>query len=236
VRVLLAAALLFIGPMEPAHPVEHKLCSGYAACRRAGYSDHGYGRARRHSWWAMGTGSNCTNFVAYRLVREGMPNRRPHPDHGSHTGSLDAYRWGLVYAQHTDRRPQAGAVAWWTRRQKGHYGHVAYVEAVKRDGSLVISEDSATGHGFDWRRIVPGHDWPSGFIHFTLPGQRPVPATRPAHARPERHRAHHRSSGAAGGTVIIAPLDPSGTTVPAGPGHVTIPVQPRRVDPHSRPR
>ena len=253
--MLLAAVWLFAAPLESAHhhQAEHKLCSGYAACRHAGYSDHGYGRARQHSWWEMGTGSNCTNFVAYRLVREGMPNRRPHPDHGARADSLNAYRWGVVYSGHTDHRPRPGAVAWWTRDRAGYYGHVAYVEAVDRDGSLTISEDSATGHGFDWKRISPGsRAWPSGFIHFTRPGQRTAPTrhtdahhehrrtqhhARPArqHSRPAR-RAHPSESSA--GTAIIAPLEPPGTTIPAGPGHVTIPAQPRTPTPqgHTRPR
>jgi surface antigen len=262
VRVLLAAVLLFAAPLEPAHhhhahhqQAQHKLCSGYTACRHAGYSDHGYGGARQHSWWDMGTGSNCTNFVAYRLVHEGMPNRRPHPDHGARADSLNAYRWGVVYAGHTDHRPRTGAVAWWTRNRAGYYGHVAFVEAVNRDGTLTISEDSATGHGFDWKRISPGsRSWPSGFIHFALPGQRVEPARHQQahHAHhPKRHHAHlaahhHHSrpahrvrpSEAYGGTVIIAPLEPAGTTIPAGPGHVTVPTQPRQPAPvtHTRPR
>ena len=186
--MLLAAVLLFGGPVEePAQPVEHKLCAGYVACRRAGYTDHGYVRARRHSWWEMGTGSNCTNFVAFRLVREGMPNRRPHPDHGARADSLNAYRWGLVYSAHTDRRPRTGAVAWWSRSRAGYYGHVAYVEAVNRDGTLTISEDSATGHGFDWKRISPGRAWPSGFIHF------PQPRLQPDHPRVRHHEPTRRT-------------------------------------------
>ncbi|HEY3603108.1 MAG TPA: CHAP domain-containing protein [Sporichthyaceae bacterium] len=239
--MLLAAVLLFAAPLEPAHSAAHKLCSGYTECRHAGYSDHGYGHARHSSYWDMGTGSNCTNFVAYRLVREGMPNRRPHPDHGARADSLNAYRWGVVYAGHTDHRPRTGAVAWWSRSRAGYYGHVAYVEAVNRDGTLTISEDSATGHGFDWKRISPGgRAWPSGFIHFTLPGQRARPVhphheQRPQHRHAGRAEHHHQSrparrahpSESSGGTIIIAPLEPAGTTIPAGPGHVTVPAQPR---------
>jgi surface antigen len=173
------------GLVVPTQPAEQTLCSGYAHCRTAGYGDFGYGRARRNSWWQMGSGSNCTNFVAYRLVRAGMPNRRPVPDPGRDASSLNAYRWGVVYASRTDSHPNAGAVAWWNRSRGGSWGHVAFVEAVNPDGTVTISEDSSTGRGFDWKRIGPGRDWPTGFIHFRLLGS----PTKPGRVRSRDHAA-----------------------------------------------
>jgi surface antigen len=188
---LLTGLLTTIGVIAPAAPehraqpmrhqqrhVERRLCHGYASCRSHGFDDAGYRRHRSKSFWRMYAGANCTNFVAYRLVREGLPNQRPHADSGHRAVHLDAYRWGLVYASITDRHPTVGSVAWW--RHRGRDGHVAWVESVNRDGSLTVSEDSWSGNGFDWRRIYHGPDWPTGFIHF-----------RPA--RSDRHQQRTRS-------------------------------------------
>jgi len=229
--VLLSAVALAGALALHANPGEHKLCSGYAACRAAGYGDFGYGRARGTSWWDMGTGANCTNFVAYRLVRAGMPNRRPLADPGRDAASLDAYRWGVVYASRTDSRPDRGAVAWWGRRHGGHRGHVAFVESVNPDGSLTISEDSSTGHGFDWKLIRPGREWPSGFIHFRLPGSRTsTPVTVSPHRRngvqhPKR-RGAHLPHGTAGSVRLR--VDPPGQLIGTAEGP--------ELDPHVRPR
>jgi surface antigen len=237
--VLLAGGLT----LPSRHVEEHTLCSGYAECRAAGYGDFGYGRARRTSWWEMGRGSNCTNFVAYRLVRAGMPNRRPVPDPGRGGGSLDAYRWGVVYASRTDSRPTPGAVAWWDHHRGRRLGHVALVESVNPDGSLTISEDSATGRGFDWKRITRGRGWPSGFIHFPASGRRATlpdgPELRPAHrARRVAGRDAQVPDRSAGSVSIwVGPAAP-----PARPeSEVRPPVTDRPSrgvgpDPHLRPR
>jgi surface antigen len=208
--VFLSTLALLGGLAAPAGPVEHTLCSGYAECRSAGYGDFGYGRARRTSWWQMSSGSNCTNFVAYRLVRAGLPNRRPDPDRGRDSGSLDAYRWGLVYASRTDLRPQPGSVAWWGRHSADPWGHVAIVESLNADGSLTISEDSATGPDFDWKRIEPGHQWPTGFIHFRLPAV--GPASDAAPAPPEG------PSPASGSPARRGPTPPDRRAIGSAPG------------------
>jgi len=205
--VLLASGLI----VQSRQVEEHTLCSGYAECRTEGYGDFGYGRARKTSWWEMGRGSNCTNFVAYRLVRAGMPNRRPVPDPGRDDGSRNAYRWGVVYASRTDSRPSPGAVAWWDHRRGGRLGHVALVEAVNPDGSITISEDSATGRGFDWKRLPHGRDWPSGFIHFPTAARRAAPVTPAARAAQRaRHstgRGPHRPDRSAGSLSIwVGPI------------------------------
>jgi len=165
----------------------HRLCAGYRACRAAGRPDFGYSAARSVSWWQMTPGANCTNFVAYRLIRAGLPDRRPAPDAGQDAGRLGAARWGLVYASRTDHHPTPGAVAWWRHGRDGRAGHVAYVEAINPDGTITVSEDSAHGNGFDWTTITPSYDWPSGFIHLTAP--KPPPAhRRPSPAHPETTR------------------------------------------------
>jgi surface antigen len=208
---LLTSLLTTVGIIAPAAPehrpeparhpgghVEHRLCHGYRSCTSHGFTDAGYRRHRSKSFWRMYAGANCTNFVAYRLVRAGMPNHRPRGDSG-HVTHLDAYRWGLVYASITDRHPTVGSVAWW--RHRGRDGHVAWVEAVNRDGSLIISEDSWSGNGFDWRRIYHGRDWPTGFIHFGT--------IRP---RPHKASANHSS-----GQRQLMDLQVGSVTLSAGP-------------------
>ena len=138
------------------------LCTGYTGCRRAGYSNAGYRAHNGTMYWNMYSGHNCTNYAAYRMVRAGMPNRRPWGSGGNAT------YWGVRKAGITDRKPMVGAVAWWKANAPGagSNGHVAYVERVVSRRTIVISEDSWSGD-FHWRRIRKGDgSWPTGFIHF----------------------------------------------------------------------
>ena len=157
---LLAALLPFTPPA--AHASSTYLCTGYAGCHEDGYSHYGYRSASRHMWWQMYAGHNCTNYVAYRLVRGGMSRTRPW------SGSGNADNWGRVKSRITNGKPMVGAVAWWRRNVPGagSNGHVAYVEKVISRTKVVISEDSWSGD-FHWRRISKaGSGWPTGFIHF----------------------------------------------------------------------
>lgn len=138
------------------------LCTGYAACADAGYSHAGYRTAGSRMYWRMYAGHNCTNYAAYRMVQNGMPNTRPW------TGEGNASHWGLKKASITDKVPTVGSIAWWRANAPGagSSGHVAYVEQVISSTEIVISEDS-WGGDFHWRKIrkVDGR-WPSGFVHF----------------------------------------------------------------------
>ncbi len=138
------------------------LCTGYAGCRTAGYSDAGYGAVNSRMYWRMYSGHNCTNYAAYRMIQAGMSTDRPWD------GSGMAYNWGYAMARITNDRPSVGAVAWWDRYEGGigSSGHVAYVERVVSANEIVISEDSWSGD-FHWRTITRDSGrWPSGFIHF----------------------------------------------------------------------
>ncbi|MGH3335508.1 MAG: CHAP domain-containing protein [Nocardioides sp.] len=161
---LLLAVLAALLPLTPpaAHASSTYLCTGYSGCRADGYSHFGYRSASRHMFWQMFPGHNCTNYVAYRLVRGGMSATRPW------SGSGNADNWGRAKPRITDGKPMVGAVAWWKRNVPGagSSGHVAYVEKVLSRRRIVISEDSWSGD-FHWRRITKsGTGWPSGFIHF----------------------------------------------------------------------
>lgn len=150
-----------------------RLCSGYSGCIDAGYSDSGYSSANDRMYWNMYSGHNCTNYVAYRVIRAGGPATRPW------SGNGNASQWGLRLADLTDQTPNVGAVAWWARYDNGSgsAGHVAIVERVISPTEIIISED-AWGGTFHWRRISQDSGrWPSGFIHIT--DKRVVPQAPP---------------------------------------------------------
>lgn len=138
------------------------LCTGYAECQAAGYPHSGYRQASSATYWRMFAGHNCTNYVAYRLIQNGMPDVRPWE------GGGNASNWGVEMASLTDQTPRVGAVAWYPANvaPAGSAGHVAYVEQVISDTEIIVSEDY-WGGDFHWRRITrTGTGWPSGFIHF----------------------------------------------------------------------
>lgn len=138
------------------------LCTGYAACVKAGMSESGYAAARGTMYWRMYSGHNCTNYAAYRMVRSGLPNIRPW------AGSGNATNWGTAMGAITNSTPAVGAVAWWKAyvSPAGSAGHVAYVERVVSADEIIVSQDS-WGGDFSWARITrTSRGWPSGFVHF----------------------------------------------------------------------
>lgn len=159
VLALLLALLATIGLTAPASSAEWiVLCTGYDACNAAGYPDSGYKAASSTSYWRQTPGHNCTNYVAYRLVKNGMPNERP----ASLSGN--AYNWGPAFPDLTDDKPVRGSVAWWDTSFSST-GHVAYVEKVVSADEILVSEDN-WGGDFRWRRVTrSGGRWPQGFIH-----------------------------------------------------------------------
>ncbi|HWJ09673.1 MAG TPA: CHAP domain-containing protein [Nocardioides sp.] len=138
------------------------LCSGWSGCSSAGYSDAGYGAVSGRMYWNMYSGHNCTNYVAYRMIKAGMSPTRPW------VGGGNASEWGLYMSRITDQTPSVGSVAWWARYDNGSgsAGHVGYVEKVVSSSEIIISMDS-WGGTFHWRRITKDSGrWPTGFIHF----------------------------------------------------------------------
>ncbi len=157
----LAVSLVVLPPV-PAQGYSTYLCTGYVSCQEKGYSHAGYRTAGQQMWWRMYAGHNCTNYVAYRLVQNGMPNERPW------VGSGNATNWGEAMKHLVDDVPVVGAVAWWRAGVPGggSVGHLAYVEQVVSRDEIIVSEDS-WGGDFHWRRITTsGSGWPTGFIHF----------------------------------------------------------------------
>ena len=75
------------------------LCTGYVGCENAGYPSAGYAANNDRMYWRMYSGHNCTNYVAYRMVKAGMSTERPW------SGSGNGHNWGVRDAQITDEQP-----------------------------------------------------------------------------------------------------------------------------------
>lgn len=158
---LLVALLVTLLPVTPAQASSSYLCTGYRGCADAGYSHHGYRKAGAQMWWSMLPGHNCTNYVAYRMVKQGMSAERPWEGTGM------AYNWGRANRRVTDDTPMVGSVAWWDAGDGvSSSGHVAYVEKVISNRRIVVSQD-VWGGDFSWQVLTrAGEKWPTGFIHF----------------------------------------------------------------------
>ena len=122
----------------------------------------------------------CTSWVAHRLSQlNGISFTNWY--RGRHWG--DADQWAAVATSikiKPTEKPTAGDVAWFAR------GHVAYVENVNPDGSILMSEMNFDGHNnFRMVTLYPAGDgWPDKFIHIAdmVPGAStvvPVDTTAP---------------------------------------------------------
>jgi surface antigen len=138
------------------------VCQGFDNCAKRGYSHQGYKTAKSKMYWNMYAGINCTNYVAYRMIRNGGSATRPAQ---LRPGRGNAEYWGPSFGY--NRTPMVGSIAWWKANVPGagSAGHVAYVEQVISPTEIVISE-SNYGSEFSWRRITSRGPWPSGFIHY----------------------------------------------------------------------
>ena len=163
----LVLALAVLTVPSPAGAAITRLCTGYTSCANAGMGSAGYAQANGQMYWRMYSGHNCTNYAAYRVIKNGYSSTRPWD------GSGNATYWGTEMSGITDRTPAVGAIAWWRAGvyPAGSAGHVAYVEKVVSPTEIIVSQDS-WGGDFSWARITSTSGWPSGFIHFN--DQKPV--------------------------------------------------------------
>lgn len=160
------------------------LCTGFGSCTSDGMSADGYYAVWNTMYWGMYAGSNCTNYVAYRMIKAGMSSARPAQ---LKAGRGNASYWGGSFGSLTNKTPKVGAIAWWNANVPGagSGGHVAYVEKVNSPTDITVSESNWSGN-FDWRRITTAANWPSGFIHLhdastpvTPPKPTPTPTPTP---------------------------------------------------------
>jgi surface antigen len=122
------------------------------------------GPANDISYWGMTPGHNCTNFVAWKLILNGVPRPATNPGNAADWAARARADGYLV-----DSTPSVGSVAQWTAFQGGSpiEGHVAYVEKVNDDGTILVSEDAwhADGSGPMRFRVLAASSV-SNFIHY----------------------------------------------------------------------
>lgn len=93
----------------------------------------------------------CVDFVAWRLNRDaGTPNGGWAYTWGNGLPPSSAYGWSSAWPYKQGTTAIAGSVAWFT------YNHVAYVQAVNPDGTVVLEEYNygAARHAYNVR-VVP---------------------------------------------------------------------------------
>ena len=97
----------------------------------------------------------CVDFVAWRLNRDVGVTSAPWRWDWSSLGAGSAYSWADAWQRKgwaTSNVPVVGAVAWFP------YTHVAYVQAVNADGTVVLEEYNWNStHAYN-RRTIPAAD------------------------------------------------------------------------------
>jgi surface antigen len=150
----LMAGVLSLTP-SAAH-AETTLCVG-KSFKETYACDPGWAVNMMFMHWRMYRGHNCTNYVAWKLTVDGVPE----PNYLLGSASSWASR-AKSHGVRVDSTPEAGAVGTWSGRN-----HVVYVDQVG-PGWLVISEDSWTLKRYKRYIAYPGdHGYPSKFIHFS---------------------------------------------------------------------
>lgn len=127
----LALALGSLQPANAADECSSDACDGFRWQTARGASNE-------NSYWGMDPGHNCTNYVAWKLITNRVMRPMTNPGNAStwaERAATDGYR--------VDSVASVGAVAQWGAYEGGYGydGHVAYVERVNGDGTVLISED-----------------------------------------------------------------------------------------------
>lgn len=108
-------------------------------------------------------GANCTWYAHGRMIQLGYCKY-----------ALDSMRFSAhTWAEFANRgaavldEPEAGAIAFWDGSASfgGSLGHVGVVEAIKDDGSILISDSSSSRSAYNVFTADPdGRKWPTAFI------------------------------------------------------------------------
>lgn len=118
---------------------------------------------------AGGLARECVDFTAWRMRKLTKGFDASDPFYGTWYNFGNGAQWGpaaKAAGYQVDRNPKAGDIAYWTT---GTYGHVAFVNEVKGDGTVNLEEYNwlLPGGGSDYSyhtRTVSSAD-PAGFIH-----------------------------------------------------------------------
>lgn len=109
----------------------------------------------------------CTWYVYNRLAQLGSPIKYSMMGNGGEWGA-----YARSYGYSVTNTPKAGTAVSWQGGEAGintHYGHVAFVEAVNPDGSILISEMNYRGEFILSTRLVSAADARLGdYIDFGL--------------------------------------------------------------------
>lgn len=172
---LIAVGLIGLGAaLGSATPAQAKVTT---QCSSSSFKcDTAYGKVAQKSYWTMAPGHNCTNYVAYRLIQDGMPKKITWL-HNAGDWAREAKQKGFL----VDKNPTVGSVAQWNNGAGGmsSAGHVAYIIAVTPN-SITVAEDNYSSGPMAIRTITtndPGY--PSNIIHFT-PASLGTPTAVPA--------------------------------------------------------
>lgn len=149
----------------------------------------------RKSNWGQYTNTrgNCTNYVAYRLSRNGAP--RLASSFGNANGWARVVRDKLGSGK-ANGTPAVGAIAWWSGTHPkfgyGGAGHVAYVEKIAKDGRVYLSDSRWSSGSARWTVTRGSALWPQRFLHIKdKPPPKPKSKPKPEPtAQPSAYRGH----------------------------------------------
>ena len=155
----MAAAVVLAGLTTSPAAAQTTICSGVSV-RDVAKCDPGWAANMHFMHWRMYSGHNCTNYVAYRLKRDGVPMPTYRLGNAD-TWAPNAKRNGV----RVDSTPAVGAVGAWPGRR-----HVVYVEEVGPN-YLITSEDNWPGYYpkgmYRKIKVFKGERaYPTQFIHF----------------------------------------------------------------------
>lgn len=151
--------LVVAGPSTAPASAQTTICSGVSV-KDVMKCDPGWAANMPFMHWRMYGGHNCTNYVAYRLGRDGVAEP-PYLLGNANTWASRAKAHGV----RVDSTPEVGAVGAWPGRN-----HIVYVEEVG-PGYLITSEDNFPGYYpkgmYRKIKVLKGERaYPTQYIHF----------------------------------------------------------------------
>ena len=154
----LAVVVALVRAATPAAPTA--TVTGSVAATAAAESAYPYEGTTRIGPWGFTT-RHATDYVAWRFFERDVTFSATMHGPNATTGRFgDPATWAASAAAigfKVDAVARAGAIAQWNAGEQGAggAGHVAYVERVNPDGSVVVSElDWAGDYGYSQRTLV----------------------------------------------------------------------------------
>lgn len=120
------------------------------------------------SYWGQDTNArgNCTNYVAFRLSRNGATRVKPIAGDSHNAAAWKNRVTNQFGASRVNHTPKVGAIAYWGAYQGGNGkdGHIAYIEKVS--GSTIYLTESGYNYGSRRRTLSTGDArYPAYFLH-----------------------------------------------------------------------